>query len=64
MEIETIALSRGIPFEFRWLIKPLTERVPKETVALTLEATRGAVTNDMKSATEGAASTNKHSPMN
>jgi hypothetical protein len=64
LEIETIALSRGIPFEFRWLIKPLTERVPKETVALTLEATRGAVTNDMKSATEGATSTNKHSPMN
>ncbi len=64
LEIETIALSRGIPFEFRWLIKPLTERVPKETVALTLEATRGAVTNDMKSATEGAASTNKHSPRN
>jgi hypothetical protein len=64
LEIETIALSRGIPFEFRWLIKPLTERVPKETVALTLEATRGAVTNDIKSAPEGAASTNKHAARN
>lgn len=55
LEIETMALSRGIPFEFRWLIKPLTERVPRETVALTLQATRDAVIQDMKPASENKA---------
>jgi hypothetical protein len=43
MEIETMALSRGIPIEFRWLIKPLTERLPRDTVTKTLKDTRDAV---------------------
>ncbi len=64
LEIETIALSRGIPFEFRWLIKPLTERVPKETVALTLGATRNAVALDMKTASENKTALVKHAAKN
>jgi hypothetical protein len=64
LEIETIALSRGIPFEFRWLIKPLTERVPKETVALTLGATRNAVTQNVKLAPENKSAAARQPPKN
>lgn len=58
MEIETMALSRGIPFEFRWLIKPLTERLPRDTVAKTLKDTRDAVAQAKQSGapTSGTAS--------
>jgi len=43
VEMETIALSRGIPAEFRWLIKPLTDKLPRNIMFQTLAATRAAV---------------------
>jgi hypothetical protein len=43
VEMESIALSRGIPFEFRWLIKPLTEKLPREIMFDTLNKTEAAV---------------------
>ena len=43
IEMETIALSRGIPFEFRWLIKPVTEKLPREIMFDTLNKTKAAV---------------------
>jgi hypothetical protein len=46
VEIETIALSRGIPWEFRWLVKPLTERLPRNIMFETLKDTRSAVSEE------------------
>jgi hypothetical protein len=43
IEMETIALSRGIPVAFRWLVKPLTDKLPRRIMLATLEATRAAV---------------------
>ena len=43
VEMETIALSRGIPIEFRWLIKPITEKLPREIMFDTLNKTKAAV---------------------
>jgi hypothetical protein len=43
VEMETIALSRGIPFEFRWLIKPVTDSLPRKIMLGTLQNTRDAV---------------------
>ena len=42
-EIEMIALSRGIPWGFRWLMQPLAEHLPRNIVAAMLEDTREAV---------------------
>lgn len=62
VEMETIALSRGIPSEFRWLIKPLTDKLPRNIMFQTLAATRAAVihqsapvqSNDQNIAQSGA----------
>jgi hypothetical protein len=43
VEMETVALSRGIPFEFRWLIKPVTDSLPRKIMLGTLQNTRDAV---------------------
>jgi hypothetical protein len=43
VEMETIALSRGIPIAFRWLIKPITEKLPREIMFDTLNKTKAAV---------------------
>jgi hypothetical protein len=43
VEVETIALSRGIPAGLRWLVKPLTDRLPRRIMLSTLAATRAAV---------------------
>ena len=43
VEMETIALSRGIPIEFRWLIKPVTEKLPRQIMFDTLNNTKAAV---------------------
>jgi hypothetical protein len=40
VELETISLSRGIPVEVRWLIKPLTDELPRRLMADILDATR------------------------
>jgi hypothetical protein len=43
LEMETVTLSRGIPWEFRWLIEPVTERLPRSIMTQTLNDTREAV---------------------
>jgi hypothetical protein len=43
VEMETVALSRGIPVAFRWLIKPLTDSLPRKIMFETLDDTREAV---------------------
>jgi hypothetical protein len=42
-ETETITLSRGIPWEFRWLIEPVTERLPRSIMMQSLNDLREAV---------------------
>ena len=48
VEIEMIALSRGIPWPFGWLMQPLTERLPRTILAATLRDTRDAVGGDLR----------------
>jgi hypothetical protein len=43
LEMETVTLSRGIPWEFRWLVAPVTERLPRSIMTQTLNDTREAV---------------------
>lgn len=45
VELETVALSRGIPFELRWLIKPLTDELPRKMMVDMLKDTRVALSN-------------------
>jgi hypothetical protein len=45
VELETIALSRGIPVEFRWLVKPLTDELPRKMMIDMLNDTRAALAN-------------------
>ena len=42
-ELETIALSRNIPFEIQWLVRPILQHLPRESMAATLQKTRDAV---------------------
>jgi hypothetical protein len=42
-EIETIALTRDVPFELRWLIKPVLRHLPRNSMLGTLQKTRTAV---------------------
>jgi hypothetical protein len=42
LEMETVTLSRGIPWAFRWLIEPVTERLPRTIMTQTLNDTRAA----------------------
>jgi hypothetical protein len=42
-ELEMIALSRGIPWYYRWIVDALVERMPRNILAATLEDTRNAV---------------------
>jgi len=48
VELEMLALSRGIPALLRWLIQPLAERLPRNILQATLQDTRNAVTQEMK----------------
>ena len=43
IELETISLSRGIPVEVRWLIKPLTDDMPRKMMTDIIDETRAAV---------------------
>ncbi len=43
IEMEMIGLSRGVPIEFRWLIKPLIDHMPRTVMLETLKDTRNAV---------------------
>jgi hypothetical protein len=49
IELEIIALSRGIPVEFRWLIKPVTDELPRRLMLETLNDTRTAVQHEAQS---------------
>jgi hypothetical protein len=49
-EIEMMAMSRGIPLAFRWLMQSLAERLPRNILARTLEDTREAVSQETKAA--------------
>jgi len=42
VEFETVSLSRGIPLEVRWLIKPLTDNLPRKLMFDMLNDTRAA----------------------
>jgi hypothetical protein len=50
VEMESIALSRGIPPEFRWLVTPLTEHLPRSLMLQTLKASRDAVNREADTA--------------
>ena len=50
VEMETIALSRGIPWELRWIIEPLTDNLPRNIMRDTLKDTRIAVTEEIEAA--------------
>jgi hypothetical protein len=43
VQCEAISLSRDIPTSLGWLIGPLAESVPRESLEFTLQSTRGAV---------------------
>jgi hypothetical protein len=44
-ECRTTSLSRSIPASLGWMIKPLVESMPKESLASTLRSTRDAASN-------------------
>lgn len=48
VELETISLSRGIPVEVRWLIKPLTDDLPRKMMTDMLDDMRSAVRQEAK----------------
>ena len=48
VEMETIAMSRGIPLALRWMIKPLVEALPRNTLLATLTDTRDAVGDEIQ----------------
>ncbi len=49
LEMEMISLSRGIPVAFRWLITPLTEKLPRQIVFDMLSDTAAAVRRETES---------------
>lgn len=48
VQVESVGLSRSIPWVFAWLINPLTRSIPREVVSRLLNATRAAVTTSQK----------------
>jgi hypothetical protein len=47
VQCEAISLTRDIPVGFGWMLTPLIEQVPRESLEFTLGATRKAVLNRM-----------------
>lgn len=43
VEVEAMALSRDVPAMLRWLVDPIVDHLPKDSVRETLEKTRDAV---------------------
>jgi hypothetical protein len=43
IELEALGLSRDVPMMVRWLVEPIVERLPKDSLRATLEETRKAV---------------------
>jgi hypothetical protein len=50
VEMEMIAMSRGIPVAFRWLVTPLAEHLPRDIMLALLTDTREAVSQETKAA--------------
>jgi hypothetical protein len=50
VQCEAISLTRDIPTGFAWLIEPMVESVPKESLEFTLQSTRAAVLRKAASA--------------
>ncbi len=42
-ELEAIALTRNVPFELQWLIRPILQHLPRSSMVATLQKTREAV---------------------
>lgn len=53
-ELEAIGLSRDIPFEIRWLVQPIVERLPRNAVSLTLEETRSSVQTNVETSRQNS----------
>jgi hypothetical protein len=43
IELEVLGLSRDVPFMLRWLVEPILESLPRDSIHKTLEETRNAV---------------------
>jgi hypothetical protein len=43
VECRAISLTRDVPFALRWIIEPIIQKLPKESLTNTLEATRQAL---------------------
>jgi hypothetical protein len=50
VEMETIAMSQGIPLALRWMLNPLVEALPQKIMLATLQDTRDAVSEEIKTA--------------
>jgi hypothetical protein len=48
-ELEAIALSRNIPFAIQWLVKPIVQHLPRDSMVATLQKTRDAVCSERNS---------------
>jgi hypothetical protein len=46
-ELEAIALSRNIPFEIQWIVKPILRHLPRNSMTATLQKTRDAVCSEV-----------------
>jgi hypothetical protein len=42
-ELEAIALSRNVPFEIQWIVKPILQHLPRNSMTATLQKTRDAI---------------------
>jgi hypothetical protein len=64
VEIEALALSRGIPFSLRWMVEPIVRRVSRSSLTTSLEQTKDAVHTICahRNATEAAARASAASP--
>jgi len=48
VQIETVSLTRSIPAGLGWVVGPLVENIPRDSLEFTLRAARAAVENPMK----------------
>ncbi|MGH9588399.1 MAG: hypothetical protein ACRD3F_15730 [Acidobacteriaceae bacterium] len=45
LQLESVSLSRSIPFGLGWAVTPLVERIPRESLEFTLQSARKALGN-------------------
>ena len=43
VEVQAIGLSRDIPFSMEWMVRPVIERLSRDSILATLQGTRGAI---------------------